>query len=66
MKKVQKVNTRDKCNICGWEGPSDDVIHDRLRDAWLCPSCGSEDVDDANTNPYEDDDDEENDLWFLT
>jgi predicted Zn-ribbon and HTH transcriptional regulator len=45
--------TYDKCQVCGYEAPSTEFIKDK------CPICGSEDVDDANFDPYKDDDDEE-------
>ena len=54
---IPKYETLDKCNICGWEGPSEDVPQ-REDGKYVCPICGSEDMDDIKSNPYEDDDDE--------
>jgi hypothetical protein len=51
------AQTLDKCNICGWIGDSDDVIETEDGD-WICPACGSTDVDDVNENPYEEEDDD--------
>ncbi len=44
--------TYDKCQVCGYMATSD-MFGDK------CPICGSEDIDDAQFNPYTDDDDEE-------
>lgn len=52
-----KTKTVDKCNICNWTGFSDDVPRDQ-NGKWICPVCGSEDMDDVNSNPYEDDEEE--------
>lgn len=49
--------TYDKCLICTHVAPSDMFIDG------LCPNCGSSDVDDADSDPYEDDEGEED--WFL-
>jgi predicted Zn-ribbon and HTH transcriptional regulator len=56
---VKEKEPIDKCQICGYEAPSSIFVDNANR----CPICGSEDVDDANTNPYEDDDNEEEELW---
>ena len=55
-RQIIEVNTWDKCGICGWEGPSQEVVFDSTDGAWHCPRCGSTDVDDINADPYEDDD----------
>jgi len=39
--------TFDKCNICGWNGLSEDVKDNQ------CPRCGSYDMDDIDGNEYE-------------
>ena len=49
---------KDKCQICGFEGYSSEFGDDE----GVCPNCGSNDVDDAETNPYEEDDLEDG-LW---
>lgn len=56
MSKSKKV-TYDKCQICGFTGKSNLFIDNK------CPICGSEDVDDADFDPYNDDDDENEELW---
>tara|TARA_R110000803_G_scaffold145933_6_gene211780 strand:- start:4660 stop:4815 length:156 start_codon:yes stop_codon:yes gene_type:complete len=43
--------TYDKCLICTHVAPSNDFI------GGLCPNCGSSDVDDADTDQYEEEDD---------
>jgi predicted Zn-ribbon and HTH transcriptional regulator len=53
-----KEEPNDRCQICGYEALSSEFVENDNK----CPVCGSEDVDDANTNPYEDDDNEE-ELW---
>ena len=45
----------DKCQVCGHVEKST-TFGER------CPICGSEDIDDANFDPYKDDDEEE-ELW---
>ena len=50
--------TYDKCNICLWEGPSDEVIFEEP-EHWYCPRCGSEDVDDASYDPYEEEEEDD-------
>ena len=40
--------TYDKCNICGWRGLSSDMVGNE------CPRCKSLDMDDIDSNPYED------------
>lgn len=67
-KKHQEIETRDKCNICGWEGPSDDVIYEDATDSWHCPACHSEDMDDINTDQYDEDEDEDDDnsFWWMS
>lgn len=47
------MTTFDKCNICGWSGPSDYTA--TIYGTWECPTCGSEDLEDINENPYEED-----------
>lgn len=49
----------DQCQICMFIAPSSEFVENGNK----CPNCGSEDVDDANTNPYDDDDNEEEELW---
>ena len=49
---------KDKCQICGFEGYSSEFGDDE----GVCPNCGSNDIDDAETNPYEEDDLEDG-LW---
>lgn len=39
--------TFDRCNTCHWVGLSSMVI-ETADSRWVCPSCGSEDVDDAS------------------
>ena len=50
--------TYDKCLICTHVAPSDMFIDGN------CPNCGSSDVDDADTDPYEDE--EDSDSWDWT
>ena len=45
--------TRDKCLTCTHVAPSPYFVKG------ICPNCGSSNVDDADTDPYEEDGDEE-------
>lgn len=54
----------DKCLICLWSGPSEEVI-DGGNGHWFCPQCGSEDTDDITANPYEEESDEDDELDLL-
>lgn len=59
-RKGNHEETKDKCNLCGWIGPSDEVIEKKLFGelTFHCPQCDSEDLDDISFDPYDDDDDE--------
>lgn len=47
----------DRCNICGWEGASVELIEGSKTEPSRCPICMSDDLEDINFNPYTDDDD---------
>jgi predicted Zn-ribbon and HTH transcriptional regulator len=49
----KKRITYDKCNICGYVGKSEEFGDDE--DA-KCPKCGHKDIDDAYSDPYDDND----------
>ena len=53
--------TKDKCWVCGHIADSEDFI--TADDECFCPVCGSQDIEDENENPYEDDDEEEGELY---
>ncbi len=62
-RQILEQNTVDKCNICGWTGPSTEVVFEVYDGNWHCPQCGSTDVDDINADPYEDDDGDWGELY---
>lgn len=59
MEKMSREQTKDKCNLCGWTGPSSDVVQNKALNTWHCPVCNSEDIDDIDDDPYAESEEDE-------
>ncbi len=56
QKKRPLENQRiDKCNICKWTGPEDDLVEEGTgtKTTWHCPICNSRDIDPWEHNMYD-------------